>query len=120
MFPSHSSYAMVKFCSVDGIFTNILDCFIGIFVDANADVNVINSDGSTPLHDAVARGDKEIVAELLKHGAIVNVIPFQGYGPIFRNLCVAVKTIALLFDGSYLEFFFVNVLCHIVTAYRYL
>lgn len=49
-----------------------------INLEANADVNVVNSEGCSPLHDAIVRGDKDIIAELLSHGADVSVIPFKG------------------------------------------
>jgi ankyrin repeat protein len=34
-----------------------------------ANVNKVNSKGYTPLHDAVKRGDLEVVTELLAYGA---------------------------------------------------
>lgn len=34
-----------------------------------ADVNSCNSEGATPLHDAVARGDPTVIESLLDHGA---------------------------------------------------
>lgn len=41
-------------------------------IEHNPDVNAINSDGTTPLHDAVLRGDVDIVKELVAHGADIN------------------------------------------------
>jgi ankyrin repeat protein len=37
--------------------------------DRGAEVNAMNSCGATALHDAVLRGDKDIVEELLHSGA---------------------------------------------------
>ncbi|XP_072155100.1 uncharacterized protein [Bemisia tabaci] len=42
---------------------------VACLIDAGANVNSMNAYGTTPLHDAVNRGDREIVEELLKHGA---------------------------------------------------
>lgn len=40
-----------------------------IFIENNADVNIKNAQGATPLHDAVNRGDIEIIQILLEYGA---------------------------------------------------
>jgi len=71
-----------------------------LLLDANADVNVINSDGSTPLHDAISRGNKEIISELLKHGALVNIIPFKGpmEGKSCYDLAIDKEDIRTLLD----------------------
>ena len=39
------------------------------FSARGANVNKVNSKGYTPLHDAVKRGDLEVVTELLAYGA---------------------------------------------------
>ncbi|XP_071527220.1 uncharacterized protein [Panulirus ornatus] len=43
-----------------------------------ADVNAANSDGATPLHDAVARGDEAIVRLLLEHDANPHIQCYKG------------------------------------------
>ena len=48
------------------------------FSERNANVNAINGDGATPIHDAISRGDMEITEELLLAGASVNVRPHDG------------------------------------------
>ena len=45
-----------------------LEC-LHLVADRGADVNCVNSLGDTPLHDAVARGDIDVVEELLRAGA---------------------------------------------------
>ncbi len=49
-----------------------------LLLDAGADVHATNADGSTALHDAVVRGDEEIVSELLNRGAKIDAVPFKG------------------------------------------
>ncbi|MGH7135533.1 MAG: acyltransferase family protein, partial [Pirellulales bacterium] len=44
-----------------------------LLIDAGADVNAKNRDGSAPLHGAALFGRAEVVALLLKHGADANV-----------------------------------------------
>ena len=41
-------------------------------------MNAVNADGASALHDAVVRGDKEIIFELLANGATLNIVPFKG------------------------------------------
>lgn len=43
-----------------------------------ADVNAANTDGATPLHDAVARGDEAIVKLLLQHQANPHIQCYKG------------------------------------------
>ena len=43
-----------------------------------ADLNAYNSEGFTPLHDAVKRGEAGIVEELLNYGANIDLQITQG------------------------------------------
>ncbi|KAK7077573.1 hypothetical protein SK128_012480 [Halocaridina rubra] len=43
-----------------------------------ADVNAANSDGATPLHDAVARGEENVIQILLEHDANPHIQCFKG------------------------------------------
>ena len=44
-----------------------------------ADVNVVNANGETPLHESVSRGQAEISNILLLNGADMNIQANQGY-----------------------------------------
>lgn len=56
------------------------DEFLCLFIlECGGDINATNANGEVPLHDAVKRGDIEIIKELLTNGADVNVQPFKGY-----------------------------------------
>ena len=48
------------------------------FVEHGADVNVTNAAGVTPLHDAVNRGNVDIVSILLAHGASDDIVAKAG------------------------------------------
>ena len=52
------------------------------FVEHGADVNVTNAAGVTPLHDAVNRGNVDIVSILLAHGASDNIVAKAGWVPL--------------------------------------
>lgn len=54
--------------------SDTLTCLIA----RGADVNAANSDGATPLHDAVARGDENIVRILLDHDANPHIQCYKG------------------------------------------
>ncbi|KAK2181799.1 hypothetical protein NP493_375g01012 [Ridgeia piscesae] len=43
-----------------------------------SDVNAVNADGATPLHDAVHRGSVSVVKELLHSGALTNIAAVTG------------------------------------------
>ncbi|GAB6020638.1 hypothetical protein CHUAL_003309 [Chamberlinius hualienensis] len=47
-------------------------------LDKGANPNAINCYGATPLHDAIMRGEPDIVEELLRHGANPNIRPKSG------------------------------------------
>jgi len=42
-------------------------------------VNARNGKGEVPLHDAVIRGDVEIIKTLLQNSADVNIVPIKGF-----------------------------------------
>ena len=46
--------------------------------DMGSDVNAVNADGATPLHDAVHRGSVSVVKELLHSGALPNIAAVTG------------------------------------------
>lgn len=54
----------------------IVDSFV---TDKGADVNTETSEGVTPLHDAVDRGDREIIRVLLSRNASPLVKAEKGY-----------------------------------------
>ena len=54
-----------------------------------ADVNQTQADGTTPLHWAVYRFDRELVQTLLKKGARVNVVNRYGASPLSEAVRVA-------------------------------
>ncbi|XP_042215354.1 uncharacterized protein LOC121861551 isoform X1 [Homarus americanus] len=54
--------------------TDTLTCLIA----RGADVNAANSDGATPLHDAVARGNESIIRILLEHDANPHIQCYKG------------------------------------------
>lgn len=59
---------------------------VKLLCEHNADTNVTNRSGSTPLFDAVKRKDKEIINILLSYGARTDVIltegPYKGKTPL--------------------------------------
>ena len=46
----------------------------------SAQVDGTNAAGATPLHDAVSRGDPDVVRVLLDHGASNETVAKSGYG----------------------------------------
>lgn len=50
-----------------------------VFSVRGADVNAVNTEGCTPLHEAVTRGDEEVVEELLIHKADPTLKIMIGY-----------------------------------------
>ena len=47
-------------------------------VERKACVNAVNTDGASPLHDALNRGEMSIVEELLEAGASTSIRPHAG------------------------------------------
>ena len=47
-----------------------------------ADVNKVNTNGSTPLYRAAVKGHKVIVSKLLEHGADKSIRGFQNKTPL--------------------------------------
>ena len=58
-------------------------------IAAGADVNQAQPDGTTPLHWAAYRVDRELVAALLKKGARANVVNRYGASPLAEAVRVA-------------------------------
>lgn len=52
--------------------------YVSCSVGHGADVNAVNKDGGSALHDAVVRGNAEIVHCLLKYGADPSIQILQG------------------------------------------
>jgi hypothetical protein len=70
--------------------------------ELHADVNAIDQDGNTPLHNAASRGDNEMILFLVAHGADVKTLNREGKttvdmanGPVQR-ISPFPETIALL------------------------
>ena len=59
---------------------------VEFLLSINANPNVLDSDGETPLHYAAERGQKEIVRLLLDNGAKLNVQANDGDTPLHRAL----------------------------------
>ena len=51
---------------------------VQLLIDNKADVNALNVDGATPLHDAIQRESKEIAKALLVAGADPSIKPHSG------------------------------------------
>ncbi|CAG2189907.1 unnamed protein product [Mytilus edulis] len=66
-----------------------------------ADVNQINSQGYTPLHDAIKRGDVEVITELLAYGAdsSLNVTAGKDEGKTCKDLAGTRKEIIHALDN---------------------
>ena len=50
-----------------------------MYTEHEANVNITNKAGVTPLHDAVNRGDLEIVRILLEYGAATDIKAKEGW-----------------------------------------
>jgi ankyrin repeat protein len=53
-----------------------------LLIESGADVNVQDGYKNTPLHDAAAMGNVEVVRMLLDHGANIDVIDENGKTPL--------------------------------------
>ncbi|HET9830386.1 MAG TPA: ankyrin repeat domain-containing protein [Vicinamibacterales bacterium] len=70
-------------------------------LDAGADVNRAQPDGSTPLHWAAYRVDQELVQRLLKQGAKANVVNRYGASPLAEAVRVAsVPLVGMLLEAG--------------------
>jgi uncharacterized protein len=70
-------------------------------LDAGADVNRAQPDGSTPLHWAAYRVDQELVQRLLKKGARANVVNRYGASPLAEAVRVAsVPLVGMLLEAG--------------------
>ena len=57
---------------------------VNLLCDNGAEVNCQDEDGESPLHRAVACGQPEIVAELLKRGATVDTVDHVGRSTVHK------------------------------------
>ena len=76
---------------------------IQLLVDNEFDVNAVNSDGCTPLHDAIQRKDAKIVKILLDAGADITLAASSGKlkGKTPRDLAMKNEQLKFLFsDGD--------------------
>ena len=70
-------------------------------LDAGADVNRAQPDGSTPLHWAAYRVDQELAQRLLKKGAKANVVNRYGASPLAEAVRVAsVPLVGMLLEAG--------------------
>jgi ankyrin repeat protein len=70
-------------------------------IQAGADVNAAQGDGTTPLHWAVYKVDAELVAELLKRGAQADVINNFGSSPLAEAVKIGdVELVTMLLDAG--------------------
>src|SRR5438045_4976951 len=70
-------------------------------INAGADVNAVQGDGTAPLHWAVYKVDPELVSTLIKHGAKANVTNKYGSSPLAEAVKLAnVKLLTLLLDAG--------------------
>src|SRR3989442_8137907 len=70
-------------------------------IAAGADVNKAQPDGTTPLHWATYKVDRELVSALLKKGARANVVNRYGASPLAEAAKVAdVDLVAMLLDAD--------------------
>jgi ankyrin repeat protein len=70
-------------------------------IAAGADVNQAQLDGSTPLHWAAYRVDRELVGALLKKGARANVLNRYGASPLAEAVRVAdAELVAMLLEAG--------------------
>jgi ankyrin repeat protein len=74
---------------------------IKVLIEMGADVNVIESNGLTPLHMAVIVGDVEIVEALASGGADVDAVEYNGCTPLHAAASQGFLEIAkILVDGG--------------------
>ncbi|XP_075233962.1 uncharacterized protein LOC142331764 [Lycorma delicatula] len=76
---------------------HVVSCLL---YDYGADINAVNACGATPLHDAVVRGNEDIVEELLRAGANTNLQGTSGKwaGKTPYDLAQTQPHLAELFD----------------------
>lgn len=89
----------------DSVFSSLLlygikhgdEAVIKKLLDMGADVNALDTEGKTPLHEAILQGNAQIVEFLLKNGANVHIKTNNGEGPLITAvLCGDADIISIL------------------------
>lgn len=96
-FSTYRSWQDDRFVLLHGDIETIQD-----LLDSGLDVNSRGEGGMTPLHSAVTRADKALVALLLEHGADVNIRDDSSQTPLYLAASKLDTTIAkiLLENGA--------------------
>ena len=68
-------YSLVNLCTYSN---NLIWTLLIVLAERGAKVNVVNGSGATPLHDAIVRGNLEVIEELLLCGADIKLAGTEG------------------------------------------
>ena len=67
-----------------------------MLLEHNADVNIQDLEGATPLHLTVDEGNEAVVAMLLEHRADINIEDNDGYTPLYQAFAIGNVTLVEL------------------------